>query len=125
MQKEYRYNAGIFWDRFYTQHENRFFKDRHWLFTEFPELLPAGDAVATAMCNPSDTNEDIVSTISESDRWGRSAAAKTRVLELGCGAGNTVFPLVKRSTNFLPKCYCAKKPRTGLDGVILMFVGPL
>jgi tRNAThr (cytosine32-N3)-methyltransferase len=51
--------AASKWNTFYAQHERSFFKDRHWLSAEFPELFVPDSAV----------------------------------LELGCGAGNTILPL--------------------------------
>ncbi|GFR51588.1 hypothetical protein Agub_g14009, partial [Astrephomene gubernaculifera] len=55
----YEVQAGRYWDLFYRRNTTKFFKDRHYLHKEFPDLV-AGPAT---------------------------------LLEVGCGVGNTVFPL--------------------------------
>ncbi|KAF5726147.1 hypothetical protein HS088_TW23G00888 [Tripterygium wilfordii] len=59
---KYERDAMKYWDRFYRQHEDRFFKDRHYLDKE----------------------------------WGQyfSGAQGKVLLEVGCGAGNAIFPLI-------------------------------
>lgn len=68
--------APTYWDSFYNVHDNKFFKDRHWLFTEFPELAPPEESHGA---------EDP----SSSHRF---------VFEIGCGVGNTILPILKYST---------------------------
>ncbi|PSR96185.1 Methyltransferase-like protein [Actinidia chinensis var. chinensis] len=55
------------WDKFYKRHQNKFFKDRHYLEKDWGHYF----------------NDD------------NSATSSGKVvLEVGCGAGNTIFPLV-------------------------------
>lgn len=61
----YERDANVFWDKFYDKHDNKFFKERHWLFTEFAELK-----------------------VSQCDH-------KCVIWELGCGTGSTVFPVMQ------------------------------
>ncbi|KAF0310983.1 Methyltransferase-like protein 2-A [Amphibalanus amphitrite] len=76
---------NTYWDAFYDQHDNKFFKDRNWLFTEFPEL---GE--------PSDTSQLLPETPSEPYP---GCQARRRVWEVGCGVGNTVFPLLETNSD--------------------------
>lgn len=70
-------NANIYWDKFYSQHQDAFFKDRHWLLTEFNELNLHKNSE-----NPGTSND-------------------CKVLEVGCGVGNTVFPLLQANRYLL------------------------
>lgn len=66
----------------------RFFRDRNWLFIEFPELKsPFGSSVS---------EEESMTGITEKRKSesypGENSGFK--VLEIGCGVGNTVFPFL-------------------------------
>ncbi|PIA19115.1 hypothetical protein COEREDRAFT_37213 [Coemansia reversa NRRL 1564] len=67
-EKKELYNTtpATFWDSFYANNQNKFFKDRHWLQIEFAELF----------------------------EW-TTESSKFQIMEVGCGAGNAVFPLLE------------------------------
>ncbi|XP_011494554.1 PREDICTED: methyltransferase-like protein 6 [Ceratosolen solmsi marchali] len=75
-------NAKKYWDLFYKRNEDRFFKDRHWTTREFKELLGLG--------NPSKAQ---------------------RLLEVGCGVGNLIYPLLEDNINFEIIYACDLSPR--------------
>ncbi|KAI3955921.1 hypothetical protein MKW98_006281 [Papaver atlanticum] len=70
-----------YWNKFYKIHNNKFFKDRHYLEKDWAHYFSSG------------INSD--SPISPSKV----------VLEVGCGAGNSVFPLISAFPNmFVHAC---------------------
>lgn len=79
-------NAGDYWNTFYNQHNNKFFKDRNWLFTEFPELLPSTSV------------KDLPDSSDQSKEHSKT------IFEIGCGVGNTVFPLLEMDPSFFVYC---------------------
>ncbi|ODQ67176.1 methyltransferase [Nadsonia fulvescens var. elongata DSM 6958] len=74
-KKLYMGNPAKYWDQFYRHNEANFFKDRKWLKVEFPQLY----------------------------ELTRADAGKRTILEVGCGAGNTLFPVLETNENPLLK----------------------
>lgn len=64
---KYEREAMKYWDRFYRLHQNKFFKDRHYLHKEWDQYFHAN-----------------------------LAEGRKVVLEVGCGVGNSIFPLIAK-----------------------------
>ncbi|XP_019379131.1 PREDICTED: methyltransferase-like protein 2A [Gavialis gangeticus] len=160
-QEEYELNASKYWNNFYKIHENGFFKDRHWLFTEFPELAPnhnLSQAVSSVqrdgktersrnlglescengLCSwemgtqghptsllksSSNVHESCtewkatqkLSGLSLSDGGFPGSSATYCILEVGCGAGNTVFPILQTNNDPGLFVYCCDFSTTAVD----------
>lgn len=65
-------NPARYWDIFYKNNKENFFKDRKWLQIEFPLLF---------------------------DVTSEENTTPTTIIEIGCGAGNTFFPILTQNKN--------------------------
>ncbi|XP_019658169.2 tRNA N(3)-methylcytidine methyltransferase METTL2A isoform X1 [Ailuropoda melanoleuca] len=155
-QVDYEINAHKYWNEFYKIHENGFFKDRHWLFTEFPELAPSpnqsdlndwlsenkrgevpegrskedgpGLKIEEQHMYSSDSfgcklqmppvEEDVTQKFSHleicADEFPGSSASY-RILEVGCGVGNTVFPILQTNNDPGLFVYCCDFSSTAVE----------
>ncbi|XP_017325781.1 mRNA N(3)-methylcytidine methyltransferase METTL8 [Ictalurus punctatus] len=141
-QVRYDRDANKYWDRFYEMHQNKFFRNRQWLFSEFPELLPQGcdtsrtpegqEASVPAYPELRETqhsskesqqgdshipNHDVLREKQQHTEYlsavhSQEAAAfpgqhaSFRILEVGCGAGNCVFPIINTIRGSDAFLYC-------------------
>jgi SAM-dependent methyltransferase len=87
----------------------RFFRDRNWLFYEFPELeSPFGCSVSSE-----DSQKGILEKRVGESYPGENSGFK--VLEIGCGVGNTVFPLLSSNNHPETYVYCCDFSAVAVD----------
>ncbi|XP_011339226.1 methyltransferase-like protein 2-A isoform X2 [Ooceraea biroi] len=113
---KYETEADKYWDKFYGIHNNGFFKDRHWLLIEFPELAP--NTVKQNIDRP------IRAALTDEERSHGERHIKIldlpcnegcKILEIGCGVGNTVFPVLVYNIDPKLFVYCCDFSAKAID----------
>ncbi|MCO5586123.1 hypothetical protein L7F22_040063 [Adiantum nelumboides] len=83
---KYENDANKYWDLFYKRNSNKFFKDRHYLRKEWGEYFEK----VVPPANP---------------KLQGVSSERPVILEIGCGVGNTLFPLLDTYPNiFVHAC---------------------
>jgi len=138
--QEYENNASDYWDKFYSIHQNRFFKERNWLFTEFPDLAPGYKGAIRVFEQNSDSgnsegkrpesdnieaikkpeidvlgvNQEEVDNIRHGETYFGSNS-NFRLLEVGCGTGSTVYPILEMNSSPDLVIYCCDLSSTAVN----------
>eukprot|EP00088_Acartia_fossae_P070629 TRINITY_DN9526_c0_g1_i1.p1 TRINITY_DN9526_c0_g1~~TRINITY_DN9526_c0_g1_i1.p1 ORF type:complete len:350 (+),score=70.47 TRINITY_DN9526_c0_g1_i1:32-1081(+) len=135
--QQFEDKADVYWDQFYGIHQNRFFKERNWLFTEFPDLAPNYKAPVRVFKSKdineeSKTDEPKESENKQEEENGQSLDLEAveklrhgeswfgqnstfRILEIGCGTGSTVYPILEVNTDSSLMVYCCDLSATAVN----------
>jgi len=131
MAEIYEEKAAEYWDKFYSIHQNRFFKERNWLFTEFPDLAPGyqgavrvykegdkedrSEEIKTNASKPCDAISQLdIDRLRENESY-LGEKSNIRLLEVGCGTGSTVFPILEMNTRPDLMVYCCDLSNTAVS----------
>lgn len=88
----------------------RFFKDRHWLFTEFPELAPDYQSGVERVYPE---NTEILPQ--KAKQTPQTSLLNRRIFEIGCGVGNTILPILTYSREKSLKVFGCDFSATAID----------
>ena len=100
--EKYDRDAHKYWDLFYRRNHDRFFKDRHYLHSEWSSELGGADAAAEEESDGQGDDDEQQAMIRDALGAGRTQQPEQQpppavLLEAGCGMGNTLFPLLRAS----------------------------
>ncbi|MCO5588797.1 hypothetical protein L7F22_042756 [Adiantum nelumboides] len=85
-REKYEKDAKKYWELFYKRNSNKFFKDRHYLHKEWGKYFEKVAPPANAKLQGASSERPVI-------------------LEIGCGVGNTLFPLLDTYPNvFVHAC---------------------
>lgn len=102
--QQFRRNASTNWNVFYNQNKTNFFKDRHYLHKSFPNEL--GWLYDNIMKDDAIIGADVVDGSNherESPLLGNGKVKDVvvRIIEVGCGVGNAILPLLEQHSKLM------------------------
>jgi SAM-dependent methyltransferase len=106
------------WETFYQTNETRFYKDRHWLTREWPELaankIESKQACSSSSSCGSSSRSTAANKTESKQAFSSSSSSFRYVLDCGCGVGNAMFPLLESGDDDL-HYYCFDLSSTAIQ----------